>query len=826
MNTKMLKKIGAVGLSAALVLTMGYGMSLSRPAQAADKTQKAIEHNYNNLVKTPDYSNTTAKEETTYVVMNADGKIASTNVNEWLRNGKGLSKIDDYSTLKDIENTSGNQKFEQEGNDLTWEADGDDIHYTGKTDADLPVKVKVSYFLDGQKMTAKQIAGKSGQAEIRFTYDVKQKETVGADGKSYQMTHPYTMASGLILNNDHFKNITVTNGKSINDGDNSVVLGIAFPGLQENLNLSDTQLDIPDDVVIKADVEDFQLDGTYTAAMSGVLGDTDFSSGDVEDQLNQLKTAMDQLSSASLKLVDGAGKLSDGADQLSSGADKLDNGAGTLADGAETVNGGAGSLLQGANKINNGASALKAGAKKLNNGTAEAKKGMDTLTAGSEKLNTGMKELTTGSSQIMTGIAQLNSGLGQLSEKSSALREASQKIENVIFDTVTQEVNAKLDGTGISINKLTPANYKQELGGISNSAAAAADKKLRGALAQKGVKDAGKQSAILSLAYDQLMAGGNTNPSQDDISQAVLKAAGMAQQAAEVQSAAATYGQQAAQILSSQGQAVTETNIMKVSIVLKLGNGDPAALTDKTIQAEAAQYLTSAAAFQTAAQNADSNTSALAALAVQAAGGAAQQEQLKEAEQTLDSLVAYVKGVEAYTNGVDSAYAGSKKLNAGMGALDAGLADAQKGADQLQAGAEKLDGGMDQLSKGSSSLADGSSTLAKGTSSLAGGAKKLAKGTSSLSKGASKLADGTDELADGASDLADGASTLYDGINKFNREGIQKLVSSLDTSELEELGRRLQAVSEASGRKIFMGGKVSDMEGESRIIFRTAEIGK
>lgn len=71
---------------------------------------------------------------------------------------------------------------------------------------------------------------------------------------------PFLMISGMILDNDHFKNITVDNGKVIDDGDKTVVAGFALPGLSDNLALSDgTDIDIPSSVTIKADVTDFHL---------------------------------------------------------------------------------------------------------------------------------------------------------------------------------------------------------------------------------------------------------------------------------------------------------------------------------------------------------------------------------------------------------------------------------------------------------------------------------------------------------------------------------------------------------------------------------------
>ena len=59
------------------------------------------------------------------------------------------------------------------------------------------------------------------------------------------------MRSGLVLNDDNFSDITVSNGKAIDDGNKTVVMGIAFPEMNENLGISRSKLDIPNSVVIK-----------------------------------------------------------------------------------------------------------------------------------------------------------------------------------------------------------------------------------------------------------------------------------------------------------------------------------------------------------------------------------------------------------------------------------------------------------------------------------------------------------------------------------------------------------------------------------------------
>lgn len=330
-------KIGATTLAVAMIATSFVGAA-GAGTYAASKNDKSSSQAANtgsySDVFSPNSTSQKDKSETVYAVLDAEGNKEKVVVNEWLTNKNGAKEISDTSDLKNIKNTSGNQKFTKDGDKVTWKADGSDIHYQGTTGKQLPVDVAVSYYLNGEQVSAKDIAGKSGDVEIHFDYKVNRSEL--ADGSS--VTKPYTMASAVMLDNSHFTNVTVDNGKVVNDGNTSMCIGIAFPGLAGNLGLGATGVSIPDSVVIKAHTDKFQIDGTYTAAMSGVMSDIDTSAtGNVESKVSQLESGLDQLVSASDKLLAGTNELKAGIDQLQAGAGTLKNGTQELATGADQL---------------------------------------------------------------------------------------------------------------------------------------------------------------------------------------------------------------------------------------------------------------------------------------------------------------------------------------------------------------------------------------------------------------------------------------------------------------------------------------------------------
>ena len=281
------------------------------------------------------------KTETVYVDANADGSVKKITVKDWLRrNGDG--EISDFSNLKDIKNTEGDEEYTQNADGtITWENKGEDISYEGTSDQQLPVTTKVTYYLDGKEIKPEDLAGKSGKVKIRFDYTNNENRTVNIDGKDVEVKVPFLAASMLMLPGDKFKNVKVSGGKVMADQDQSIVIGTAFPGLADSLELKDYEatkdIDLKDYVEITADVENFELD--FTATAISTCGLSDMKDGDLDD-VNDMIDGVKEMTDASDELVDAMGQLSTGAgtlqdylSQYTSGVSQVDAGAQALAEG-------------------------------------------------------------------------------------------------------------------------------------------------------------------------------------------------------------------------------------------------------------------------------------------------------------------------------------------------------------------------------------------------------------------------------------------------------------------------------------------------------------
>lgn len=274
------------------------------------------------------------KDETVYSKMNSKGENYQTIVSTHLENDDELELINDISDLLNIENTNGEEEFTQEGNSLVWKADKKDIYYQGESQKDLPIECNMKYELDGKEVKAEEIVGKTGHIKITIQYHNKEEHMVTINGQSQKMYTPFVVVAGTVIKNDKNKNIEISNGKIINDGSKTFAMGIALPGLQESLNISNTDMEIPNDIEITMDATDFELGNIVTFVTPKVLEDKDLN---ILDKLDEVYSKVNTLEEASNQIQEGSATLAEGTNQLASGAKELKEGTSTAYNGAKQI---------------------------------------------------------------------------------------------------------------------------------------------------------------------------------------------------------------------------------------------------------------------------------------------------------------------------------------------------------------------------------------------------------------------------------------------------------------------------------------------------------
>ncbi|MBQ5468073.1 MAG: hypothetical protein IIT62_04125, partial [Oscillospiraceae bacterium] len=459
-----IQKATAIMLSALMLGSCLAGCGAQQEAKTPDAPAEADLVTEAAVSLLGSHSDTAGKEETVYVIADADGNPTETIVSAWLKNPDGADTLTDHAELTDIKNVKGDETFTvSENGAVTWQANGNDIHYQGTTTQQLPVTTAITYELDGKTVSAQELAGATGHLAITFRYTNHTATQRTVNGKTVTLYQPFLVMSGLMLDDAKANNVTVTHGKVLHTGDRTVAVGMAMPGLRESLGLDGMRtqdgksldLDIPEAVTVEADVSGFTLLTTVTVIENSPLQDLDLSN---VSSLDELRSALTQLTDASTRLVEGSsalydgvdalhtgvGELAAGANQVDTGAGKLADGAATLADGARHASDGAAALSDGAKALSDGSAALRdgaaqvdSGAKALSDGAKQAADGADTLSGGAKALADGaatisenMDTLSGGLDTLSGGATQVSGGLAQLQSQVAGLPAGVQALYN------------------------------------------------------------------------------------------------------------------------------------------------------------------------------------------------------------------------------------------------------------------------------------------------------------------------------------------------------------------------------------------------------------
>ena len=419
------KRTMAIALTAALILSAvagaGVNSLLSRGARVSVETVCDVK---------AEREATAEKDETVYVIADASGAPQKVIVSDWLKNEQ---KNSDIASISDDGN--GGYSIDAE-NSHAWDA------ASGELDGqpDLPVSVNLTYMLDGKEMTAEQIAGKSGKATIRFDYTNHQKQTVSINGKDTDVYVPFTVITGAVLDDSVFSNIEVSNGKVINDGTRTIVIGFALPGMQESLDLNADSIKIPDSIEITADVKNFSLTTTLTMVTNDVFNEAAEDIEKKRDEKGDEDVSLEKLTGGISQLTDGSSALYDGTSQLLEKSGMLISGIHQLASGGQQVSGGVNTVRQTLQLLCSKNSDLQGGASKV----------FDTLLSTTQKQvqAAGMNCPTLTKENYVQVLGAISSGLSEESIRALAEQKRSdvtEQVKNAVREDVREKIEAKSD---------------------------------------------------------------------------------------------------------------------------------------------------------------------------------------------------------------------------------------------------------------------------------------------------------------------------------------------------------------------------------------------
>lgn len=790
------------------------------------------------------------KEETVYVNADATGNSDEVTVSDWLKNSGSVSgNLTDESILKEIKNVKGDETFTENGDQLTWNTAGEDIYYQGTTDKELPVSVKLTYFLDGKGVKPDELKGKSGHLKIQVQYTNNEKKTVTVDGKEEEVYTPFVMMTGMILPNETFSNVTIDNGKVISDGSRNIVVGFGMPGLKDSLDLDeettkeaeDKGVTIPENFEMEADVTDFTMSSTFTVALTDLLDDMDM---DNIIDVDSLKDSLNELEDAALELVSGSGTLADGASTLADGVSSYTAGADELNAGIQKYLGSNGELNGSVTEYVNGVGKVVKGVKDYTSGTNALANGVTSYVVGEQKIAAGAAQL----SQLSKGLEQVQTAVDTLSKAADGKGEATDDLVIAANQLAagTKQLQAVLGSEEVTA-LLTQVNGMVTTGNELISATESLSASLQTGIATPVANIA----AALTGMETQLNAiNTQLGTLQSDCETAV----------ADVNAKITDYNTKV-----DAAQAAANTSKTQIANAISALQVQLNATTDESVRDQISTAITALQNAQTAADGLNNVQKAsaitvsvptfdLSAITSGAATlqtnlktfketAAALQQQLPEMQKKLDAIAAAKDSLPS--DSISQLTASVTQLNQGMQGLNTGLGTLSGGLGQLNTsvqaqfptaiqGITELNGGFMQLGSYNTSLLSGaeklkgsSSTLAAGAGTLQSGTNQLASGLNTLgsqmSAGAAKLSANSNALREGASSLSEGAKKLADGMDQFDKEGTSKLKSTVE-DEFGDVLDRLKALTSDDCTYNTFSGKDSKMDGSVKFVIETEAI--
>lgn len=211
----------------------------------------------------------------------------------------------------------------------------------------LPWKIEYSYQLDGQEMTATEIAGKSGH----FTLKMKISADKSVDSSFFDS---YILQFTLALPLNSFHNIQAEQAQISLAADKTNIVFLKLPKQEAEYTVTAdaNNIHIPSAMLTALPLT-FKLDG------SSLLQKQLNGLGQLESGINQLHQAAGALSSGYSRLNQGIDELAGGGRKLASGSEQLFDGASAFTDGLQRYSDGLTQYFAGVKRLDGGMQQVK-----------------------------------------------------------------------------------------------------------------------------------------------------------------------------------------------------------------------------------------------------------------------------------------------------------------------------------------------------------------------------------------------------------------------------------------------------------------------------------
>lgn len=354
--------------------------------------------------------------ETVYVNLDHDGSTRDIKV---VTHISGESKDEyyvDYGNLEDIRILTEDVVPIINNKIIKWDTKilkEKDIYYEGKIEKKIPLDLEIQYFLDGAKINAKDLAGKSGILEIKI--GLKNNENL-------------TTQIQVPLNLDVFSNIEAEKGVVSVVGKTMTIAFTHLPMGYENFT-------------IKAEGKNIELNTILISSLGSNMSLPE-EVGGLTDGIKAVYKGTKELEDGSSKLSKGMKLLKEGLMDFIEGISKFYEGLKEVGNNLKTLVNGFSQFNLGLGKLNENISTFVLGVEEINNGAKKLNGESENIEIGISGLNRGIKEVNGALDNLNQGFGELNSGHSDLAQLAQSLISNEDPRVKALAEGVIKEAKA------------------------------------------------------------------------------------------------------------------------------------------------------------------------------------------------------------------------------------------------------------------------------------------------------------------------------------------------------------------------------------------------
>ena len=568
--------------------------------------------------------------------------------------------IRDYGKYSKTENLTSLAAIHKEGDAIDISAEAGNFYYQGQLDqAELPWEVTIRYLLDGETISAEDLAGQSGHLEV----SIQLTQNPLADPFFFEN---YALQLSVTLSEQKATNILAEDAVRSSAGKEKTLSYIIFSNQETTVGFS-------------ADVNDFEMDGIQIAGISLSFSADDFDSSEFTDDLKDLQDGIIELNDGVLEFHDGVVELNDAVQELDDGTTELSSHTVDLAKSAGKLRDASLILFSGARELQDGITTFQ-------EGVAELDDGCETLAVGLSAYKGALEEYAQGFQSALDGYAPLFSGAEALQDGSVQFL-SSLALSVAEAQTALSEAEANLELASIGLTSVE--NYLSQ--------------------AENGLAQAEGYVALAQDALDEAMAQleAAETPEEQEAAAAVLQTAIASYEGAVTayESAVAAYQN----VVANLGVAYSAYGMASAGV--QAAEASLAGLQELYSSYES--YIhNSILSLESGLNGEDGLQSTLITLSQAAEELADGAEELAEGASELS------EGTYALTDGAGELSDGAEELTDGLWDYFTGMEEFTEGSYELSDGAQELSDGTGELAEGTSDLEEGSEELKDGTGQL------------------------------------------------------------------------------------------------------------